>query len=142
MTQIFAWTAATLSAITFVVHVFVGGRYVARPLLDDRSLPRASKWLNYYCWHIVSLLIAAMTLAFAAFALGWASADLTIFLAALSFLLSLLSIGVALTGGIRPWRFPSTTLFMLIAISATLAWKTPQTDTGADVLPSAPNTRR
>lgn len=115
MQQAFLWSAAVASAITFAVHTFIGGRFVARPLLADRSLPKAAKWLAYYCWHITTILLAAMAAAY-----GWAAwngeaRDLAIAITGLAALLSALSAGVALKGRINPLRFPSTSLFALIA---------------------------
>ena len=115
MQQAFLWSAAVASAITFVVHTFVGGRVVARLLLDDRSLPKAAKWLSYYCWHIVTVLLAAMAASF-----GWAAwsgqaRELAIGVTGLAALLSGLSVGVALKGNINPLRFPSTSLLALTA---------------------------
>lgn len=121
------WGAAGASAATFFVHVFAGGVHAARPLLADRALPRASKWLNFYCWHIVSVLIAAMAAAFAAAASGVFDRAAAAYgpvsvlagaLAALASTLSLLSVFVARKGGIHPLRFPSTSLFAAIAVLA------------------------
>lgn len=109
--------AAVIAAITFYVHTFVGGPRAAVPLLADTQLPKASKWLNYYCWHIVTILLAAMALSFAAVAVGLASQDVAWLLGALSLLLSVLSVFVAVKGGIHPLRFPSTTLFSLVALA-------------------------
>jgi hypothetical protein len=39
------WAAAAASLVTLAVHTFVGGAFVARPLLSDQSLPKAAKWL-------------------------------------------------------------------------------------------------
>jgi hypothetical protein len=116
MSAAFLWAASAAAAVTFCVHVFVGGVYVARPLLADASLPRPSKWLNYYCWHITSVLIAALAAAFAWSALGAAHSELVVFSTLLCAALSPLSAAVALKGGIAPWRFPSTTLFAVTAI--------------------------
>jgi hypothetical protein len=57
--------AALTSAAAFCVHFFVGGRFVAAPLLADRSLPPASKWLNYMTWHICSLYLLLVPFAYA-----------------------------------------------------------------------------
>lgn len=56
--------AAVASAITFAVHFFAGGRFVARPLLADETLSNVPKYTAYYCWHLVSILLAGMALAF------------------------------------------------------------------------------
>lgn len=112
------WAAAAMSAVTFLVHTFVGGQRVAKPLLADVSLPKASKWLNYYCWHLVTITLAAMAIAFAAVALGRVGAEIGWMLGTLALLFSVLSVVVALKGAIHPLRFPSTTLFALIALAA------------------------
>lgn len=49
--------------MTFV-HVFVGERLIARPLLESdlETLPRLTLYL---CWHGITIVLAAMALAFA-----------------------------------------------------------------------------
>ena len=100
-----------MSVITFCVHTFIGGPRVAAPLLGNSSLPLASKWLNYYCWHITTIYTLFMGAAYAYVALHPERLELVIFLTALNAALSLLSAVVALKGGINPFRFPSTSLF-------------------------------
>jgi hypothetical protein len=115
MQQPLFWAAALACSITFAVHTFIGGARVARPLLADRSLPRASKWLSYYCWHIVTVLLAAMALGYAYAAWSGNGRDLVAAQTALSAALSILSAGVAFKADINPLRFPSTTLFAVTA---------------------------
>lgn len=115
----FLWAAALVAIVTFLVHTFVGGRVVVRPLLASTSLPIASKMLNYYCWHITTLFIA-----FAAVAFGWIAYDgmnveFCVFLSASTAAFSLLSAGVAVKGGFNPLQFPSTSLF---AVTSALGW--------------------
>src|SRR5689334_5445723 len=99
------WAASASAIATFAVHTFVGGAFVARPLLADQGLPKAAKWLAYYCWHIVTMLLLALALAFAAAALDWLAPHAVLALSAFSAACSLLSIAVALKGRIAPWRF-------------------------------------
>ncbi|MFZ5617974.1 MAG: hypothetical protein ACOZAA_11730 [Pseudomonadota bacterium] len=115
MQSMLLWGAAAAAFATFAVHTFVGGVYVARPLLADRTLPKASKWLNYYCWHVTTLVILAMCGAFAYAATRPGAADLAAAVTVLAFSFSGLSVGTALKGGINPFRFPSTTLFAVTA---------------------------
>ncbi len=118
----FLFAASASSFVTFLVHTFAGGRVVARPLLADASLPRAAKWLAYYCWHIATVLLLGMALAFAWCAMlpgGEALAAAATLLAAA---LSPLSMVVALKGGINPIRFPSTSLFAVTAILGAAAF--------------------
>ena len=111
--------AAVVSVVTFGVHTFIGGRFVARPLLADNRLPRASKWLNYYCWHITTILIVFIAVAFAWLAHMPKQPQVLMWLAALTTALSALSVVVALKGGIHPLRFPSTSLFAAVSV---LGW--------------------
>lgn len=58
---IFLSAAASLAALTAVIHVFAGGPRVVRPLLAIDTDPQI-KWLSYLMWHIgtvTTLFIAA-----------------------------------------------------------------------------------
>jgi hypothetical protein len=115
MRSAFIWMATFLSLLTFYIHTFIGGPRVAGPLLKNLDLPKASKWLNYYCWHVVTIYLVFMTGGFAFVALHPARPDLAVFLSILNFFLSILSAFVARKGGINPIYFPSTTLFALVS---------------------------
>jgi len=116
----FYWGAALMSVVTFAVHTFVGGPRVAAPLLANTDLPRASKWLNYYCWHITTIFTVAMGGGYAYVALTPDRPELAVFLTAVTASLSVLSIAVARKGNINPFRFPSTSLFALVSFSGLL----------------------
>ena len=113
------WSAAALAVLTFAVHTFVGGVFVARPLLADTGLPKASKWLNYYCWHIATVTILAIAGAFA-WSAARGSAELAAFATLLTASVAGLSGAVALKAGINPLRFPSTSLFTATAACGAL----------------------
>ena len=108
--------ASVLMAAAFFVHVFVGGKYVARPLLADKRLPPASKWLNYYCWHLVSAMLVFFAVYLAYGSLNrpniFVLSGLGVFFAGCS----ALSVFAANKGGISPLRFPSTSLFFVSAV--------------------------
>ncbi|OKY27470.1 hypothetical protein [Thalassotalea sp. PP2-459] len=116
MQVILLWAAVLVSGLTFVIHTFIGGIKVATPLLEDTSLPIASKWLNYYCWHITTLYTFFMGWAYAFVALNPDKPELVVFLSVLNVSFSLLSVLVAMKANISPLRFPSTTLFALVSI--------------------------
>jgi hypothetical protein len=106
--------AAVLSLITFGVHTFIGGRFAARPLLEAHDFHKASRWLNYFTWHMVTALLLFMAGGF-----GWAARvpeafDVAVLLMMMAASFSPLCIWVALKGGIAPWRFPASWLFLLI----------------------------
>lgn len=116
MHEILLWVAAFICMVTFYVHTFIGGPRVAGPLLKNKDLPVASKWLNYYCWHIVTIYLFFMGGAYAYVAWYPDRPELVVFLTLLNTSLSILSIAVATKGKINPLRFPSTTLFALVAV--------------------------
>jgi len=112
----FLWAATVMSMITFAVHTFIGGPVVAGPLLKNTNLPKASKWLNYYTWHVTTILTFTMGGAYAYVALNPDHPELVVFLTVLTAALSLLSAAVALKGNINPFRFPSTSLFATVSL--------------------------
>lgn len=116
MQNYFFWTAAIMSIITFAVHTFIGGPVVAKPLLANTDLPKASKWLNYYCWHVTTIFNFSMGGAYAYVALNPERLELVVFLTIVTAALSLLSTVVALQGKINPLRFPSTSLFAAVSL--------------------------
>lgn len=107
-------TASVLSLITFGVHTFVGGKFAARPLLEAHDFDKASRWLNYFTWHMVTVLLLFMTGGFWVAALSPDAFDVAVLLTLMAAVFSPLCIWVALKGGIAPWRFPASWLFLLI----------------------------
>ena len=116
MQTYFLYSAVFISVITFIVHTFIGGPRVVKPLLENRDLPKASKWLNYYTWHITTIFTFLMGGAYAYVALYPQRSELVIFLTILTGSFSLLSVFVALKGDINPFRFPSTSLFAIVCL--------------------------
>jgi hypothetical protein len=110
--------AAVLCLITFGVHTFVGGKYAARPLLAAHDFDKASRWLNYMTWHMVTAVLLVMTAGYGWAAMRASAIEVTAPLTVLAAILSPLSVWVALKGGIAPWRFPSSWLFALIVLAA------------------------
>ena len=110
------WSAVVMSFITFLVHTFIGGPRVAKPLLESKNLPIASKWLNYYTWHITTIFTLLMGGAYAYVAVNPEKVELVVFLTILTGAFSILSASVAIKGRINPFRFPSTTLFALVCL--------------------------
>lgn len=61
---------ALVSAVIAAIHILIGGRELAPPLLRAADLPPAVKFTHYYCWHLVSITLigTAGAFTFAAFA--------------------------------------------------------------------------
>lgn len=75
--------ASVLTAITWGIHTFVGGPTIAKPLLQSPLEPVA-KLTSYYCWHVVTLTLAAMAVAYAYAAFVESAVDVAIFVTALA----------------------------------------------------------
>ncbi|MDZ4760582.1 MAG: hypothetical protein SGJ21_05880 [Alphaproteobacteria bacterium] len=60
------WLAATAATRvqTAGIHLCLGGREIARPLLDSGIRP-VPKHTNYFCWHMVTLTLIGFGGAFA-----------------------------------------------------------------------------
>jgi hypothetical protein len=119
MTNLGFATASALALVTLLVHAFVGGIYVVRPLLAVEGLTRASRWLNYYCWHITTITIVAMAVMFGYAARVPDGRGFGVLFTVLALSFSLLCVGVAIKGRVAPYRFPATSLFALIALAGT-----------------------
>ena len=110
------FAAASLTAlVTWGVHTFVGGVYAARPLLAAPNLHKASLWLNYYTWHMATLLLLAMIAGFTWAAVDEAAREVALVFTVLATCFSVLCVWVALKGGIKPHRFPASYLFAIMA---------------------------
>jgi len=116
MNSYFLWSAVVMSVITFYVHTFIGSPVVAKPLLANTDLPVASKWLNYYCWHVTTIFTLLMGAGYAYVALNPDRPELAVFLTINTTAFSILSAAVAVKGNINPFRFPSTSLFASVAL--------------------------
>ena len=60
--------ATIFSLFVTALHFFLGGKQIARPLLDAERLPNNVRCVQYFCWHIttLSLLLQAILFGIAA----------------------------------------------------------------------------
>ncbi|MBS0294836.1 MAG: hypothetical protein JSR45_00905 [Proteobacteria bacterium] len=89
--------AAAVSLLAFGIHVFIGGRLMARPLLAT-DLPQQAKWLLYLCFHLVSLMVLTMTAVFAWAAVSFLGRPAAMVLTGVAFAATLLCVFVSLRG--------------------------------------------
>lgn len=106
--------AAGLTAVTWAIHTFVGGPEVATPLLASELNP-VPRYTAYYCWHIVTLVLAAMALAFAYAAVVPNEVGIAVMSTALSVAFAAWSVGLVLSARRRFYELPQWTFFVLIA---------------------------
>jgi hypothetical protein len=106
-----------------LIHVFVGGRLIADPLLASelRQLPRLTLYL---CWHGITIVLAGMAL-LAADALFWRKrADAAYLLAGLAGAFALLIAATIIRFGVAPLDLPQWIVFAPMCALAFLgAWR-------------------
>ncbi|MEM8789608.1 MAG: hypothetical protein AAGE76_15215 [Pseudomonadota bacterium] len=115
MASPFIWAAMGLAGLWFLVHVFVGGRQVARPLAQAEDLPVLVRETQYLCWHFTSVAIAGMAVFFgAALVTGAAAYALAATVLAAAF--AVVGIGIVAARGGRHLTFPQGWLFVPVAV--------------------------
>lgn len=112
--------AAALAALTTLIHVMLGGREVAAPLLAGDRLHPVPKFTLYYCWHLATIVLAALALAFALAAIGQASRDLAVFSTVGAGLFGVWSLVMVGLFRLRIAHFPQWALFAPIALCGAL----------------------
>jgi len=108
--------AAGLSLLTALIHLFAGGDEVARPLLGSTDLGTVPRLTAYYCWHVTTLVLLAMTGGFALVGFHPGETSLAIALTGLALgfaALSLVLIGVHRLGVLA---LPQWILFTAISV--------------------------
>lgn len=112
--------AAVVAAFGVGFHVLVGGRLVARSLLDSPGLAPPARWIAYFCWHMATLTVAAMAAGFAWAAVDARAALLGGLLTGLSLAFAGLCAWVAFRARLPALRLPPLLLF--ITLTAAGAW--------------------
>ena len=104
--------AAVLAALIVAVHLFAGGRDVARPLLQSTELDDTVRFTLYYCWHLVSITLVMMFLGFAAAALSSSFAALGLAATAFSVAFAAYGVWLAPKSGQGFGKMPQGLLFI------------------------------
>ena len=113
----FLLAAAILTFITWGIHTFSGTKTIAVPLLesDMESVPR---YTNYYCWHGITVLLAAMAGGYLYAALVPAGQDVAAFITAISIAFCLLGILIIIQKKMTTMQMPQWLLFAIISAVA------------------------
>jgi hypothetical protein len=109
------YIASGLSLFTTLVHIFAGGKSVAKPLLKS-ALSAEPKFTNYYCWHMVSIVLLSISIVFYLAARAYVSLDLSQYITVLVFLFSLWSIILTVWKKQKFLVLPQWILFLPIAV--------------------------
>ena len=108
--------AALASLATALIHIFAGERHVARPLLRASDLASIPKHTQFYCWHIVSILLLAMAFGYAYASVAPTAIALNVMLTALAASFALWNIGLILWKRLSPKHMIQWALFLPISL--------------------------
>lgn len=107
--------AGGLSLLVCLIHIVLGGRGAARPLLEAKSLHSMPRMTNYYCWHLVTIALALMGGGFFLSARTSATTDGAILATAFACLAALLCFGINVRWSLKHRHHPQWVLFLPIA---------------------------
>ena len=110
--------AAALAALTTLVHFFVGGRQVAKPLLETGELNSLVKFTHYFCWHIVTIALAAMALGLAYAGLNPGGRDVAILMVVLAATIAVWNFAMNARHRLKASRHPQFVFFIAIVALA------------------------
>ena len=112
--------AGIAALFTALVHTFVGQKFVVRPLLNVDGLHRVSRFTNFYCWHIVTIVLFSLSAMFfyaanhpEAIELAWVATFFSTAFVIWSFVM-------ILTNRLRFKEFPQWALILPMAIFGAL----------------------
>lgn len=112
------FAAGIAALLSNLLHVFAGGPEIARPLLRSQDIADVPKYVNYYCWHLVTLTIGAMGVGFI-----WASIDVTQtglawMWTVMAVLFTFWSVILVIWKKQKPFHMPQWTLFLVVSVLA------------------------
>ncbi|MEO0913915.1 MAG: hypothetical protein AAFY59_13150 [Pseudomonadota bacterium] len=120
MNALLIWSAVALSLAWFAVHLFMGGREVAAPLVKDEAIAEVVRYTAYLCWHITSATLLLMA-AFFATAQLFALPGLLYAATALAAATALVGIAIPPRFGLSYKLLPQGWLFVPIALLGLIA---------------------
>lgn len=113
--NIWLLAAGAAAGLTTLIHIFAGGPSVARPLLAAADIDEVAKMTNYYCWHLVTITLAAMTVAFAYAALTPGEVALATMWTIIAAAFAAWSVALVVWKRQKALDLPQWTLFVVIA---------------------------
>ncbi|WP_282605012.1 hypothetical protein [Pelagibius sp. Alg239-R121] len=108
--------AAVASLATALIHILAGGRHIARPLMEAGDLTTVPKHTQYYCWHIVSIVLLAMAGGYAYGSTAPEAMALNVMLTGLAASFALWNIALILWKRLDPKHMIQWALFLPITL--------------------------
>lgn len=116
--NLYLFVAGLFSAFTCGLHVILGGKAAAASLLASRDMHRVAVYTNYYCWHMVTLVLAVQAVAFLWAAVDTAAYAAAVMAAGLAVLFMVWSLLLILWKKQRFLQLPQWILFLAISAAA------------------------
>lgn len=113
-------TAAGLSFLAALIHLIAGGKEVARPLLSSVDMGTIPRLTAYYCWHVTTIVLLAITASFAWLTFHPQETGLAVLSVFLVSSFTLLSVALVVQQKLSPWALPQWTVFLAISIPASI----------------------
>ncbi|NNC37384.1 MAG: hypothetical protein EX271_09605 [Acidimicrobiales bacterium] len=108
---------AGISAVfTACVHTFAGQKFVIRPLLDAPKFDHVSRFTNYYCWHIVTMVLFSMGALYFIAATNSEMIELAWLATIYASLFVLWNLFMIATNRLKPKHFPQWALILPTAL--------------------------
>lgn len=114
--NIWLFAAGLAAGFSALLHIFLGGREIAVPLLQAQDIPDLPKFVNYYCWHLVSITLIAMSVGLIWPALDPTQTGLAWMWTVIAVLFCAWSVGLVIWKRQSPWQMPQWSLFAVIAL--------------------------
>ncbi len=108
--------AAAGSALICGLHINFGRIETSKALLEAPDLKTVPKFTAYYCWHLVSITLAGMALAFWIAAGDQGARPLAVFATFGSGSFAIWSLSMIAIFKLRVWHFPQWALFLPVAV--------------------------
>jgi len=108
---------AAVAALIAAIHFFVGGREVARPLLQQDTLPQVVTLTHYFCWHLVTITLVGLAGAFVYASLAPDGRILAVFATVAAGLFAVWGLALVLWQAQRHRDMPQWMLFAVLAAS-------------------------
>jgi len=115
-------TAGLFCAITGIIHCWIGGREIAAPLLSSRDMHPVAQLSNYYCWHVVSIVLFAMTGCYLYATFRPASADLAVLATGLALAFAFWNLALILWKRQRIGLMPHWAMFLAIFTAGSIGF--------------------
>lgn len=113
--------AGVVSVLTALTHLFVGGHFIVRPLLQATDLRPVPKVTAYYAWHLVTLVLFTMSGGFFFAAAAPGQRALVIVFAIIAGAASVINFSLMIYFKEKPTRLIQWIFFVPITILALVA---------------------